>query len=53
MHQSCCVNADFQIQLANSFTLISGCDSFLITKGEQKKSNGPLYARKTEGCYFS
>ena len=26
-----------QIQLANSFTLIPGCDSILITKGEPKE----------------
>jgi hypothetical protein len=46
MHHSCCVSAALQIQLANSFTLISDRDYFLITKGEPKKSNIPLYSRK-------
>jgi hypothetical protein len=52
-HRSCFVCVALQIQLAKSFNLIPGCDSFLITKGESKKINVPLDARKTEKFWFS
>jgi len=52
-YQSCFISAALQIQLAKSFNVIPGRDSILITKGEPKKINVPLHARKTERCWFS